>query len=110
MQAMQLTELVTTQLDRARSATTGRSAQTIHGDRTRRLRQVLMALAGGHRLDAHDSPPEATLQVLAGQVQLNTGFDSWQGGAGDFVVIPDERHDLLAMEDSAFILTVVTNR
>ena len=110
MQTINLTELVSGQLDRARSATHGRSAQTIHGDRERRLRQVVMALARGYRLDAHDSPPEATLQVLTGEVQLSTGFDTWQGSAGDFLVIPDERHDVLAVQDCAFILTVVTNR
>lgn len=110
MDAAQLPEVVAAQLELARSASSGRSAHTIHGGRERRLRQVVMALAAGHGLDAHDSPPEATLQVLAGHVRLDTGHDVWEGTTGDFVVIPDERHDLKALADSAIILTVLTNR
>jgi quercetin dioxygenase-like cupin family protein len=73
----------------------------------RRFRQVLLAFAAGQGLPAHDNPGSATLQVLSGRVRLTAGGESWQGIAGDLVEIPERRHDLVAVEDSAILLTVV---
>jgi quercetin dioxygenase-like cupin family protein len=61
-------------------------------------------------LDEHESPGEATLQVLAGRVRLNVGEQRWEGAAGDLVSIPPRRHSLDAVEDSAILLTVVAGR
>ena len=108
MEAANLNEVVAQQLHAARSAGSGRSTNTIYGGAQRKLRQAVMALTAGRGLAEHESPAEATLQVLAGHVQLNAGADSWQGRAGDYLVIPDQRHDLQALEDSVVILTVVT--
>lgn len=92
----------------ARSAAGGRGARTIHGGRGHALRQTVFALAAGRGLDEHESPGEATLQVLHGRVRLATGEESWEGVAGDYLIIPPSRHSLQAMEDSAVLLTVVT--
>lgn len=54
------------------------------------------------------SPGEATVQVLAGRVRLTVGEQSWEGAAGDYLVIPPSRHSLDALKDSAIMLTVVT--
>jgi len=108
MEAANLNQVVAEELDTARAAGSGRSSKSLYGGAGRRLRQVLMALAAGRGLAEHESPAEATLQVLAGHVRLTAGEDSWEGKAGDYLVIPDQRHDLQALEDSAVILTVVT--
>ena len=106
MESTSLTGLASEQLGLARDHHSGRSAKTIHGGHEHFMRQTLIALASGHGLGEHDSPPEATLQVLTGRVRLRAQSDEWEGQAGDFVVIPSERHSLDALEDSAVLLTV----
>ena len=58
-------------------------------------------------LGAHDSPPEATLQVLIGRVRLVGAGRSWELVAGDLIAIPPERHSVSALDDSVFVLTVI---
>ncbi len=67
----------------------------------------MLALLAGHELSEHDSPGEATLQVLQGHVRLTAGDDVWDGKTGDYVAIPPQRHALHAVEDSVVILTVL---
>lgn len=59
------------------------------------------------RARRHESPGEATLPVLVGRVSLTAGHERWEGGPGDYLVIPSVRHRLDAMADSAILLTVV---
>ncbi len=106
--AVALTSVADDQLAAARAGSTGRSARTIHGGQAQALRQTVLALVGGRGLDEHESPGEATLQVLAGRVRLNAGGLSREGAAGDYLVIPPVRHSLDAVEDSVVLLTVVT--
>ncbi len=83
---------------------------TVHGGHDRALRETVLALAAGHELAEHESPGEATVQVLHGRVRLTTNTDSWEGTSGDHVAIPPERHGLAALEDSVIPLTVVSPR
>jgi quercetin dioxygenase-like cupin family protein len=106
MDGLSLDQLVEEHLAAARESSAGRSSVTVHGGREHHLRQTLIALAGGRSLGEHESPGEATLQVLRGRVRLHAGDDSWDGGAGDFLLIPPQRHDLEAREDAAVLLTV----
>ena len=106
MDGHSLTRLVDEHLAVAREHGSGRSAVTVHGGREHHLRQTLIALAGGRSLGEHESPGEATLQVLHGRVRLHAGGGSWEGGSGEFLLIPPERHDLEALEDAAVLLTV----
>ena len=106
MQHESLTTLVRDHLEKASTASSGRSAHTIHGGHEHVLRQTLIALRSGSSLDEHESPGEATLQVLHGQVILSAGDDRWEGSVGDLMTIPDARHALEAIEDSAVLLTV----
>jgi quercetin dioxygenase-like cupin family protein len=106
MQAEPLPDLVREHLEVARSASSGRSAHTIHGGHEHRLRQTLIALAAGQQLDEHESPGEATLQVLEGKVTLVAGAERHDGVTGDLIVIPDARHSLEASDDSVVLLTV----
>ena len=100
MQTTSLTELVHQHLTAARGASSGRSAHTVYGGHEHTLRQTLIALASGHRLDEHESPGEATLQVLQGRVRLVAEQASWDGMAGDHIIIPPTRHSLKALADS----------
>lgn len=108
MQATSLTELGTAQLAAARGASSGRAATTVYGGREHDLRQTLIALVAGRRLGEHESPGEATLQVLGGAVRLHAGDETWSGAVGDHLVIPPQRHDLEAVEDAVVLLTVAS--
>ena len=106
MQTTSLTALVHQHLTIARGSSSGRSSRTIYGGHGHTLRQTMIALAGGQHLDEHESPGEATLQVLHGAVRLTDHESTWDGSAGDLLVIPLGRHDLQALEDSVVLLTV----
>ena len=97
------------QLNLARQARSGRASHTVHGGHALELRQTVVALASGHELAEHDSPGEATLQVLQGHVRLSAGDETWEGKPGDYVTIPSRRHSLLSLHDSVVLLTVVKN-
>jgi quercetin dioxygenase-like cupin family protein len=101
-----LAELAESLLVAARTSSSGRSAQTVHGGHANVLRQTVIALAAGQRLDEHENPGDATLQVLTGQVRLTSGEDSCDLAAGELVVIPEARHALAALDDSVILLTV----
>ena len=107
MESISLTSLAAEKLSEARESHSGRAAHTIHGGHTHELRQTVLALLAGHDLSEHDSPGEATLQVLEGRVRLTAGDDEWDGKTGDYVAIPPQRHALHAVEDSVVMLTVL---
>jgi quercetin dioxygenase-like cupin family protein len=106
MEKTSLTALVRHHLAAAREASSGRSAHTVYGGHEHALRQTLIALAAGRDLGEHESPGEATLQVLHGRVRLSTRDASWEGSPGDHLAIPPGRHALAALEDAAVLLTV----
>jgi quercetin dioxygenase-like cupin family protein len=107
MQKTSLTALARTELESARQASSGRSSRTIYGGHEHSLRQTLIALKAGERLSEHESPGEATIQVLVGLARLVAGKDSWGGWIGDLLIIPAATHSLEAEEDSVVLLTVV---
>jgi quercetin dioxygenase-like cupin family protein len=107
MESISLTGMASEKLAEAQQSRSGRAAHTIHGGHNHELRQTVLALLAGHDLSEHDSPGEATLQVLQGRVRLTAGGDAWEGKAGDYVAIPRERHALHAVEDSVVMLTVL---
>ncbi|MGH3634934.1 MAG: cupin domain-containing protein, partial [Mycobacterium sp.] len=100
MQSISLTSLAAEQLAAAQKAHSGRAAHTIHGGHALELRQTVVAMLTGQKLQEHDSPGEATLQVLEGRVRLTTRDEAWEGKAGDYVTIPPVRHALESIEDS----------
>jgi quercetin dioxygenase-like cupin family protein len=107
-----LTALARTQLQAALSAHSGRSAKTVFGGHEHVLRQTMIALRAGEKLEEHDSPGDATVQVLHGRVVLAAGADSWvgamgaMGAMGDLLRVPAVRHSLHAAHDSVVLLTV----
>ena len=86
-----------------------RSAHTVHGGHDHLLRQTLIAMTAGTELAEHNSPGQATLQVLQGRVRVTAGFDTWVGETGDLLVIPRERHGLRAESDAVVLLTVLAD-
>lgn len=109
MESLSLHRLSADLLDGARSGTSGRAAHTVHGGRDHMLRQTLIALVAGRELAEHESPGQATLQVVRGQVRLRAGEREWRCSEGDFVVIPAQRHSLHADSDAAVLLTVLAD-
>ncbi len=110
MPTLSLTALAHEQLERARVAGSGRSAETVVGGHESSLRQTLMALTAGTVLAEHETPGEATVQVLSGRVRLDYGAVGVEGDAGDLLTIPPHRHGLTALEDATVLLTVAVSR
>lgn len=106
MEKKSLTALVRTQLQIAGEASSGRSAQTVYGGHEHVLRQTVIALNAGFILDEHENPGEATVYVLKGRVRLVAEEHTWEGSAGDLLIVPQARHSVEAVEDSAVLLTV----
>jgi len=104
-QRISLEALARQQLERA-AATSGHAADTVVGGHERVLRQTVIGLTEGSELGEHENPGEATVHVLRGRVRLSSGDESWEGRAGDLLKVPNARHSLQALEDSAVLLTV----
>lgn len=94
-------------LQTARQNEHGRHAELLVLDG--HLRQSLIALTSGSRLSDHNAPPAATVQVLQGAIEVTT--DSAPPARlvqGQLDQLTKERHGVLALEDSVFLLTTVT--
>ncbi len=83
----------------------GRSANLLL--RRQPLRQTVIALTAGTKLDEHNAPPAASLQVLRGVLKLRTATEEIELTNGDLYLVPQERHSLVAVTDVAFLLTAV---
>ena len=106
MQRISLEALARQQLKLAATAGGGHTADTVYGGHEKMLRQTVIGMTEGARLAEHENPGEATVQVLEGRVRLTAGDLSWEGRTGDLIIVPDSRHSLEALEDSAVLLTV----
>jgi quercetin dioxygenase-like cupin family protein len=106
MHKFSLDAIAREQAKRAGAASSGRSAETVFGGHEHALRQTVIALTAGSALDEHENPGEATIQVLRGRIRLTAGQTTWEGRTGDMLIVPDARHALAAIEDSAILLTV----
>jgi quercetin dioxygenase-like cupin family protein len=106
MQKLSLDALAREQMERARSDGQQRAAETVYGGHEHVLRQTLICLIAGALMAEHESPGDATVQVLKGRVRLHAGEDQWEGRDGDLLIVPPARHSLEAVEDSTVLLTV----
>lgn len=106
MEKFSLDALAREQLRVALDAPAGRSAETIYGGHEHVLRQTLLALRAGETLAEHENPGESTLMVLQGRIELVAPHASWTGRSGDLLVVPQERHEVKAVENSTFLMTV----
>lgn len=89
----------------ARDSTHGRHAELLAHDGP--LRQSLLALSAGSRLEEHNAPPAASLYLLQGAVSV-VGETTVEVSAGELHVLTRSRHSVTAHEDSVFLLTTVT--
>jgi quercetin dioxygenase-like cupin family protein len=106
MQKLSLEAQARELLAHAAGAAGGRAAQTVMGGHERILRQTVIAMVKDSALAEHTNPGEATVYVLHGRVRLEAGGEAWEGRNGDLLIVPDAPHSLLALQDSAVLLTV----
>ncbi|MFE4623681.1 cupin domain-containing protein [Streptomyces mirabilis] len=106
MQRASLEVLARQQLELAAASGGGHTANTVYGGRETVLRQTVIGMTEGASLAEHENPGEATVQVFHGHVRLSAGELSREGRTGDLLIVPDSRHSLEALEDSAVLLTV----
>lgn len=107
MERINLRRLADEHLALAGASSNGRSSTKLVGDHHARLRSNLIALTAGAALQDHESPGEATLQVLRGEVEFHVADENLTLAEGDLLVIPRARHGLRAVTDSVAVLTVV---
>lgn len=106
MQSISLPQVVAELTAQAHQSSNGRASRALRSGADSRLRQVVIALLDGYRLQEHESPGAATLYVLTGAIRVEADGQVWEGATGDHLPLPNERHSVEASEDSAFLLTV----
>jgi quercetin dioxygenase-like cupin family protein len=79
------------------------------------LRVVLICLQKDAKLDEHDAPGAFTLTVLEGRINFTLNLDGVTNPTeltkGQLLVLQEpHRHALKALEDSAFLLTIVMDK
>ena len=71
------------------------------------LRVVLLALRAGARLKEHHAPGPISIQVIEGPIRVSLPAESVDLTAGQLLALESGvRHDVEAIEDSAFLLTI----
>jgi len=106
MQKISLDALARQQMELSATAGGGHTADTVFGGHEKVLRQTVIGMKTGASLHEHQNPGEATVLVLHGRVRLSTADLSWEADRGDLLILPDSRHSLDALEDTAVLLTV----
>jgi quercetin dioxygenase-like cupin family protein len=72
------------------------------------LRVVVTALRQGGRIEEHRAPGRITIQTLTGRLRLHAHDKDIDLPAGHIVVLePGAAHGVEALEESAFLLTIV---
>lgn len=71
------------------------------------LRITLTALRADARMDAHHTDGYTSIQVTAGRLRVVTADDAHDLGPGELLVLGQAVvHEVLALEDAAFLLTI----
>jgi quercetin dioxygenase-like cupin family protein len=106
MQKISVEALARQQIKQAATAGGQHTADTVYGGHEKVLRQTVIGMIAGARLAEHENPGEATVLILHGRVRLSTADLAWEAARGDLLIMPESRHSLDALEDSAVLLTV----
>jgi len=95
------------QLAAAHRADSARASTTVIGGHEHAMRQTVIALTANAELADHDNPGEASLYVISGRIELHANGETWEARTGDLLEIPNARHSVTALEDSAVLLTAI---
>ena len=83
----------------------GRNGQTLV--KRPDFRVVLTALRGGTRVAEHVAPGPLTVQAVRGRIRMHVPGGEVELGPGHLLALErNERHDVEALEDSVFLLTI----
>ncbi len=67
----------------------------------------LIAIKGGHRIDEHHNPGRVSVHTVEGHIRMHAANQTFDLPKGHVLVMDRAvRHDVEAVEDSAFVLTV----
>ena len=84
---------------------TGQNAKTLIKYDT--LRVVLVALEAGKSLEEHRTEGRISVQVLSGHLEIKAAGRTFSLRAGGLLALDkNQRHDVLALEESAVLLTI----
>ncbi|HYK34408.1 hypothetical protein [Alloacidobacterium sp.] len=76
-------------------------------DKRADFRAVLISMERGARMKEHHTDGAISVQVLKGAIRVNVQNQAYElRVAGLFTLGPSIKHDVEAMEDSAFLLTI----
>ena len=106
MQKISVEALARQQMKQAATAGGQHTADTVYGGHEKVLRQTVIGMIAGASLAEHENPGEATVLILHGRVRLSTADLTWEATRGDLLIMPESRHSLDALENSAVLLTV----
>lgn len=68
---------------------------------------TLMVMKGGKRIEAHQNAGRISVQTVAGHLRMKVGEQVFDMPQGRLLVLDrGVRHDVEAMEDSAFLLSI----
>ena len=93
-------------LESARGLRAGRAARTLTPGMGATLKQTVLAMCDGERLNDHPSPGPTTAQVLHGAVTITAGDDTLALNTGEWAIVPRQSHDLVAVGDAIVLLTI----
>lgn len=93
-------------LEIARGLDAGRASRTLTPGAHAPLKQTIVAILEGGRLDPHTTNGKATMHVLHGRVVVTAAGAELALDAGQWAVVPDGQHDLRAESDTVVLMTV----
>lgn len=105
---LDLREAADALLEQARGLDAKRSARTLTPGAGAPVKQTLLALIDGQRLDEHPSPGPTTLQAVTGRVRVDHGGSPVELAEGSWTTCPTEPHTVEALTDAVILLTVAT--
>lgn len=83
----------------------GRAGRTL--TKSGRFRLTLLAMAAGNEIGTHQADSPLTLHVLSGRLRFRAGDGQHELRQGQVLFFgPGDAHDILAIEDSALLLTL----
>ena len=93
-------------LIQARGLAAQRSARTLTPGAGAPVKQTLLALAAGRRLEDHVAPGPTTLQGLVGHARVHHGSQTIELPEGSWATCPTGQHTVEALTDAVVLLTV----